>query len=288
MAPATRALAQTRPLVVASKTDAEGGLLGNLILLALESGGVAVTSRLQLGPTRVLRTALLSGDIDLYPEYTGNGAFFFDRQGDPAWHDAAAGYALIRRLDDTANRIVWLPPAPADNTWAIAVRRDVAERLALRDMAGFARAADAGHLRLAASAEFVESPAALPAFESAYDFLFPRGRIVMLPGGDTSATMRAAAERMGGVDCAMVYSTDGALSVLDLVVMTDENRVQMVFQPAPVIRADALSRFPMIPGLLAPVFARLDLAALRRLNALVTVEGRPPRAVAQAFLSGAG
>ena len=85
------AFAQTRDkLVVASKIDTEGALLGHMILIALERAGVPVENRLQLGPTKIVRTALVSGEIDLYPEYTGNGAFFFSRENDPAWRAGAS------------------------------------------------------------------------------------------------------------------------------------------------------------------------------------------------------
>src|ERR671921_341262 len=88
--------AQTRDkVVVASKIDTEGALLGNLILIALERAGVPVENRLQLGPTKIVRSALIAGEIDLYPEYTGNGAFFFNKENDPAWKQAQLAYELV-------------------------------------------------------------------------------------------------------------------------------------------------------------------------------------------------
>src|SRR4029450_13156061 len=90
------AAAQARDrVVVASKIDTEGALLGHMILIALEKAGVPVENRLQLGPTKIVRTALLAGEIDLYPEYTGNGAFFFNKESDPAWKQAASAYDTV-------------------------------------------------------------------------------------------------------------------------------------------------------------------------------------------------
>ena len=63
----------TRPLRVASKIDTEGALLGQLILQVLDAGGIKTDNRLQLGSTPIVRAALVAGEIDLYPEYTGNG-----------------------------------------------------------------------------------------------------------------------------------------------------------------------------------------------------------------------
>ena len=77
LAAPAQAPSQTRDKVdVASKIDTEGGLLGQMIALMLERQGIPVENRVQLGPTKVVRTALLSGEIDIYPEYTGNGSFF--------------------------------------------------------------------------------------------------------------------------------------------------------------------------------------------------------------------
>jgi osmoprotectant transport system substrate-binding protein len=124
-------------VVVASKIDTEGALLGNMILIALESAGVPVDNRLQLGPTKIVRTALVAGEIDIYPEYTGNGAFFFNREADPAWKEAESAYQMVSRLDREANKLVWLERARANNTWLIAVRGDLARRHKLTSMDDF-------------------------------------------------------------------------------------------------------------------------------------------------------
>jgi osmoprotectant transport system substrate-binding protein len=174
-----------------------------------------VRDRLQLGPTNIVRAALLAGQIDIYPEYTGNGALFFHREADPVWKSWAKGYATVAALDRTQNHVIWLAPAPANNTWVIAVRRDLAERRHLKTMSDFARYVNSGgQIYLAASAEFVESPSALPAFEKAYGFRLGDRRLLTLSGGNTSATLRAAAEGMSGVNAAMAYGTDGAIAAL--------------------------------------------------------------------------
>lgn len=272
------------PVKVGSKLDTEAALLGTLVLQVLAAGGIPTENRLRLGPTKILRSAILSGEVDLYPEYTGNGAFFFDRPADPAWKDAAAGYALVRRLDAEANRLVWLPPAPANNTWGIAVNGPVAEREKLATMEDFARWAATGRAKLAASAEFVESAAALPAFQAAYGFTLPASQLIVLAGGDTAATERAAAEGTSGVNAAMAYGTDGAIAALDLRLMTDTKHAQMVYEPAAVVRQAVLDAYPAIPGLLQPVFAGLDGETLRSLNAKIAVDGADTATVATAWL----
>jgi osmoprotectant transport system substrate-binding protein len=281
--------AAARPIVVASKSDTEGAVLGYMILLALEHAGVPTRDRVQLGGTAVVRAALLAGEIDIYPEYTGNAASFFRRQGDAVWKDAAKAYAEARRLDYEANRVVWLAPSPADNSWGVAVRRDVAEPNRLRSFSDFGRWVSAGgRVRLAASAEFVHSASALPAFEATYGFRLRSDQIVSLAGGDTAATLSAAAKGVSGVNAAMVYGTDGGIPFSGLVVLGDDKRVQPVYQPAPTVRQAALDAEPRIADALRPVFSGLDLATLQGLNGRVQVGGEPARTVAESYLRSKG
>ncbi len=272
-------------IVVASKIDTEGALLGNMIVSLLEARGLAVDNKLQLGPTNIVRAAILAGQIDIYPEYTGNGALFFHLEADPVWKDWALGAAKVAALDREKNHLVWLAAAPANNTWVIAVRRDLAERDRLKTMADLANyLAEGGRLKLAASAEFVESPSALPAFEATYGFRLSDAQLLTLSGGNTSATLRAAAEAMSGVNAAMAYGTDGAIAALGLTALADDKGAQVVYAPAPVVREAVLEQHPEIAKLLDPVFAGLTLETLQKLNAEIAVDGEDAGAVAVNYL----
>lgn len=273
-------------IVVASKIDTEGSLLGNVIVLMLEKNGFQVENKVQLGPTNIVRAALLSGEIDIYPEYTGNGAFFFGPKTDPAWKKAGDAYEKVKALDFEKNKLVWLSRAPANNTWAIAVRKDVATANNLRNMEDLARWVNAGgKIKLAGSAEFVESPLALPSFQSAYGFKLGSDQLVVLSGGDTAATIKAAAEQVSGVNTAMAYGTDGALAALGLVVLTDTKGAQAVYEPAPVIRAALLEKHPKIKDILDPVFQGFTLETLQSLNAKIAVDGQDAKKVAREYLT---
>jgi len=274
---------------VGSKIDTEGSLLGSIILQVLNANGIPTESKLQLGPTKIVRSAILAGQIDIYPEYTGNGAFFFNIDTDPAWKNAEAGYDKVKQLDEAQNKIVWLTPSPANNTWALAVRQDVADSNKLKTLEDFAKwVSGGGAVKLAASAEFVESPAALPSFQSVYGFKLTQDQIVTLAGGDTSATIRAAAEQTSGVNTAMAYGTDGAIASVGLVVLEDNKGAQIVYEPTPTIRADVLAKYPKIKDALAPVFASLDLKTLQELNSKIAVDGEDPQQVASEYLKAKG
>jgi osmoprotectant transport system substrate-binding protein len=284
-----RARAKARPVVVGSKLDLESGLLGHMMLLALSESKIETENRLRIGPTSILRAALLSGAIDLCPEYTGNAAFFFHEESDPVWKDAAAGFARAKKLDYERNHLVWLTPAPADNSWVIAVPESLARTQKLRNMEDFARfVRDGNDIKLAASAEFVESAAGLPAFEEVYGFRLAARQLLVLSGGETAATMKAAADGISGVNAAMAYATDGALKALDLRALEDTRHAEPVYAPAPVVRVAALASYPEIGDVLAPIFAQLDLASLRGLNERVAVEGEDPGAVAMEFFHAQG
>ena len=84
-------VAQAQAVRVGSKIDTEGALLGNLIVQVLEAGGVKTQNKVSLGNTKIVRGALVAGEIDLYPEYTGNGAFFHADEKNPAWKSLAGG-----------------------------------------------------------------------------------------------------------------------------------------------------------------------------------------------------
>lgn len=272
------------PVVVSSKIDTEGALLGQMILALFRENGIPATDRTGLGATNVVRKAILAGEIDLYPEYTGSGFYFF-RGTDPAlWKDPVKAYRKVKELD-AQNGIVWLRPAPANNTWAIAARSDLAGKAGLKTLSDLARyMAGGGKVKMAASEEFTSHPDALPAFEAAYGFRFTKAQLLVLSGGNTAQTERVASLGTDGVNLAMAYGTDGAIAALNLVVLEDDRNVQPVYEPAPIVRKAVLEAYPRIPSLLDPVFASLDLKTLQRLNGKIVVEGLDPAKVAVAYL----
>lgn len=277
------------PVKVGSKIDTEGALLGNVILQVLESHGVKTVNKIQLGTTPVVRGAITSGELDIYPEYTGNGAFFFKQENDPAWKNAKQGYEKVKKLDAEQNKLIWLTPAAANNTWTIAVRQDLAQKNKLTSLADLSRyLKEGGTFKLAASAEFIERPDALPAFEKAYQFKLNQDQMLSLAGGDTAVTIKAAAQQTSGVNAAMAYGTDGPVAALGLQTLTDPKCVQPVYAPAPVVREAVLKAYPDMPQWFEPVFKALDEKTLQELNAQIAVEGLDAGKVASQWLKEKG
>ncbi|EFZ2114991.1 TPA: ABC transporter substrate-binding protein [Shigella flexneri] len=240
------------PVKVGSKIDTEGALLGNIIFQVLESHGVPTVNKVQLGTTPVGRGAITSGELDIYPEF-------------------------------------WLTPAPANNTWTIAVRQDVAEKNKLTSLADLSRyLQEGGTFKLAASAEFIERADALPTFEKAYGFKLGQDQLLSLAGGDTAVTIKAAAQQTSGVNAAMAYGTDGPVAALGLQTLSDPQGVQPIYAPAPVVRESVLKEYPQMAQWLQPVFASLDAKTLQQLNASIAVEGLDAKKVAADYLKQKG
>ncbi len=285
---AALALPVRAAVVVSSKLSDESAMIGEMIRLLLDTAHVPTIDRMRLGATPVVRRALLAGEIDLYVEYTGNAALFFNDAADPAWKDLRQGYERGAHLDYAANHIVWLTPAPASNAWALAVRRDVATVQHLVSLSDFARWVRAGgNAMLACSAEFANA-GTLRTLEHTYAFRLRSDQMIVLAGGETAAMIAAAAARTNGVNTAMVYGTDGGIVAADLVLLEDDRHAEPVYAPVPTVRETVLRQYPQIATLVRPLMASLGTARLQRLNARVQVDGESAEAVARDYLRSQG
>lgn len=278
-------------ITIGSKIDTEGSVLAQIMRLMLEENGIEVVDRSGFGTTSVVRQALLAGEIDMYPEYTGTALTFFPDADLPADIATRAGelYDAVKRLDAELNDVVWLGRSPANNTWALAVPRKLAEANGLATVADLAAYVNAGKpFKLAASQEFVDRDDALPAFERTYGFEVKGDQLVVLAGGNTTQTETAAANGTDGVNAAMAYGTDGAVSALGLVTLSDPKGAVAIYQPAPTVRGEVARAYPQLGSILDPVFATLDASVLQDLNGRVAVNGENPTDVARDYLVRAG
>ncbi len=285
--------AEKGPIIVGSKIDTEGKLLGAIIITKLKDVGFKVEDKTQTGTTEVVRQALTNGEIDIYPEYTGSGFWFYNDtltdQQKADFKDGEKGYALVKQLDGEQAKVTWLDPARANNTWALAVKQDFALANNLKTMSDLGEYVKAGKpLKVAASDEFFNNADAWPAFMDAYGFDIPKDSRIILSGGDTAQTEKAVADGTNGVNVGMAYGTDGALSELGLVVLEDDKGAQLVYWPTPIARSEIASTYPEIATELKPVFAALTLEKLQELNGRIQANGESAQAVAEDFLRSGG
>lgn len=283
------------PIRVGSKNFAEGEILAQLIMVALEDAGFAVEDVTNIGPTFATREALINNQIDVYVEYTGTAySNFFN---DVDWFSYDPGIAndesrvlgVVSSVDLLVNDLVWLAPARANNAYRISVQRAFAEENGLVTMSDFARYVnEGGEVLLVGSQFFVELEEALPAFETTYAFDLQGGQLLVITDATTPITHRAVGQGVNGVNAGMAYTTDGGLVQHDLVVLEDNLRAQAAFQPTPVFQGEIMRAHPEIAGILNPIFTGLTEEAMRQLNVQVESEGRTARDVAADYLTDAG
>jgi osmoprotectant transport system substrate-binding protein len=280
------------PIRVGSKIDIEGPLLAQIMIAMLQKNGFTVQDMTRTGATDVVRKALLSGQIDMYPEYTANGVLIFlqGQKIDPAvLKDATQTYQTVKTLDLQVNNVVWLQPAPANNTWTVALTKTFAAANHIVSMADWAAYINSGKaVKIVGSQEFFTSPAAMPAFEKAYGFTLKPAQIVALATGDTAATEKAVSQGTSGANAAMAYGTDGTIAAYGLVTLTDPKGAQPIYQPAPTVRKAIFDKYPELATILDPVFAKLDTATLQTLNGQIAVDGKDPKTVATTWLTQQG
>lgn len=276
-------------ITLGSFVDTEGGILGNMILLALEDEGYLVEDKVQFGTPDVHRNALLQGELDLGIDYTGNGQFYSEGIEEDIWRDKDAGYDAIRAYDEENNDLIWMKPANANNTEALAVKREFAEANGLSTMEDFAEYVNGGgEVKLITSQLFAEKMTGLLGMEAGYGFELESDQLILLPHGNTAETLKALADGTDGVNVALAYGTDGSLADLDLVLLEDTLSIPPVYEPSAIIRKEVLDKYPEIQEIVENVFSLLDKENLQQMNKEVIVDGLAPRDVAETFLKDNG
>ena len=278
MALAPLACAPRNAIRVGSKNFTEELLLGEMYAALLEHGGFAVDRRLNLGSVEVAMGALQRGDIDLYPEYTGTALLVVLKL--PPISDRARTYATVKRAYEERFHLSWLAPAPMNDTQALATTRQVADRFGLRTLSDLAR--QASKLRLAAVPEFVQRPDGLPGLQRAYGgFRFASIRYIAIG-------LKYKALVDGDADVAVAFGTDGQIDADHLIVLQDDKRFWPPYQVAPVVRDDALTRYPGIAAALNVLAPHVTDDAMRHLNWRVDGNHEEPADVARDFLRTSG
>ncbi len=257
-------------LRVGSKNFNENYLLAELVSQLLESNGVEVERRFGLGGTLICYEALLAGEIDLYVEYTGTLAqAVLKLDGSGLGRDMA-------RLNEALNPLALelLLPFGFNNTYAITVRRDLAERLRLRTIGDLSAHDD---LKMVFSHEFLERGDGWPGLAQHYG-------LAQVPNGIEHALAYQALND-GAIDVTDAYSTDGELERYQLVALDDDRAYFPHYLAAPLVRLPLVSR---LEPLLAPLVDSLDDRTMQRLNAEVVFAGRSFAEVATEFLRDRG
>jgi osmoprotectant transport system substrate-binding protein len=291
------AQAQEGPVRIGSKDFTEQLILGEMYGLLLENAGIANEKRLNLGGTQVASKALLAGEIDLYPEYTGTGLTVIlgmpidaVTSGTPiagAATPADQAVSIDQRVYDIVSEeyleqfnLVWLDESAFNNTQALAVKRAFAEERGISTISELAEIA--GELTIVAPSDFVERPDGLKGLEDFYDLQFGNA-LSVAPG------IRYQALEEDQAQVVLAFGTDGQVSGLDLVLLEDDKGLWPPYHVAPVVRNETLTANPGIADALNPIAPLLTDQTMSALNWQVDgPEKLEPIDVARAFLEEQG
>ena len=265
-------------VTVASKDFTEQFILGEMYALLLEDAGYTVERKLNLGGTPVTQAALLSGEIDVYPEYTGTGLLTVLKL--PVMSDPQAVFDTVKTEYAAQFQLAWLDPAPMNNTQALAMTKARAAELGITTFSDMV--AHASELVLIGPPEFAEREDGIPGLKQVYgDFEFANFLSVD-PG------LRYQALLNGEADVVVAFGTDGELAAYDLLSLVDDKGLYPPYQVAPVIRQAVLDENPEIAETLNALAPLLTNETMQRLNNEVSGNGREPADVAQEFLAQEG
>ncbi|WP_448543084.1 glycine betaine ABC transporter substrate-binding protein [Roseiflexus sp.] len=274
--------AEAAPVRIGSKNFTEAILVAEMYALALENAGIRVERKFNLGATPVAHTALVNGEIDLYPEYTSTGLLEVLKQAPIA--DAKGILEAVRKGYEEQFKLTWLEPSPFNNTNALAMTRQRAEELGIRTYSDLV--ARSGELKLGGPPEFPEREDT-KGLMAAYGFdpKFIGDNFVQL---DTGA-LRYEALTKGDIDVVVAFGTDGQINGLGLALLEDDKNYYPIYQIAPVIRQDTLAANPAIAETLNKLAPLLTNDVMSGLNWQVDgPEKKEIADVARAFLQQQG
>jgi osmoprotectant transport system substrate-binding protein len=263
-------------IVIGSKNFTEQLILAELMAQHIEAKtDLKVERRLNLGGTFVCHQGLLSGELDLYPEYTGTAYSAILKL--PPLNDPQGVYQKTQQAYNQRFKLDWTEPFGFNNTFAMVVRGEDARRLKLKSLSEAARytpkwTAGFGY-------EFAERADGFPGLSKTYGLKFSGPPRTM----DLGLIYRALSAKQ--VDMVAGNSTDGVLSRLDLVILRDDKRYFPPYQAAPVVRQQTLQKYPQLRQALRDLGDRISEAEMQKLNDQVDSQKQDIKRVVQEFRS---
>ncbi|NKS40559.1 glycine betaine ABC transporter substrate-binding protein [Prescottella equi] len=268
-------------ITVGSKDFTEQVILGYIIEFALSAAGADVRDLTNIQGSNSTRDAQLAGQIDVSYEYTGTGWINYLGHEEPI-PDSRAQFEAVRDEDLERNGMVWTDPAPMNNTYALATSRATAERTGVRTLSDYAALVerDPTAATTCVETEFNVRQDGFPGMAAAYGFDPARAdRRILQTGIIYQATADGSQCKFGEV-----FTTDGRIAALDLVVLEDDRQFFPKYNPALTMREDFAERYPEVAEVMAPISAVLTDDVISELNKQVDVEGEDPATVARQWL----
>ncbi len=273
-------------IAVGSKNFSENIILGKMALILLKSAGADVLDFTNIPGSASARQAHLTGDIDAMWEYTGTGWLVYLGEAKPI-PDEKRQYEAVKDADLEQNDLVWLPPAPMNNTYAFAITQESAEKYGITKMSEM-KEVPVAERTFCVESEFQNRADGLPGALKTYDIPLggngtPEGNIQTY---QTGAIYDATAK--GECTFGEVFTTDGRIVALDLQVLEDDRQYFPKYNVSLVLREELSEQYPQIGDVIDPVAEKLTNEVLLDLNAEVDVQGREPVDVAYEWLQEEG
>jgi osmoprotectant transport system substrate-binding protein len=260
--------------VIGAKNFTEQVVLGELLAQEIEvKSNLKVERRFYLAGSYICNQALVSGRIDAYVEYTGTALTAILKQ--PLDRDPGRVLQTVQRLYEERERVRAGPPLGFENTFAMVIRGDDARRLGIAKLSEAARYAP--HWKLGVGYEFEQRPDGLPGLSSAYGLRFDGAPRTM----DLGLLYRALQARQ--VDMIAANSTDGPIEALGLTALEDDRHYFPPYQAVPLVRDEALQRWPQIEQALNALAGRVTAADMRAMNEQVDGQHQDPAEVVRSF-----
>ncbi|HTQ60141.1 MAG TPA: glycine betaine ABC transporter substrate-binding protein [Candidatus Solibacter sp.] len=262
-------------LTIGSKFFTEQVILAELLAQHIEARtGIPVERKTNLGGTLLVHKALLSGEIDLYVEYTGTALTAVLNES-PGSDTSAEIYNRVKQQYARRFNLVLTEPLGFENTFAMVVRGLDARKLHLRFMSDLAPIAPQWHVGV--GYEFLERPDGYRGWSDRYNLHFGSHPKVM----DLGLLYRALIDHQ--VDIVAGNSTDGLIDSLHLVALEDNLHYFPPYDAVPIVRRQALEKFPQLRAALADLAGKISALQMRHLNAEVDADQRDVVAVVRAF-----
>jgi osmoprotectant transport system substrate-binding protein len=266
--------APERKITIGSKFFTEQVLLAELLAQHIEARtGIPVERKTNLGGTLLVHKALLAGELDLYVEYTGTALTSVLNETPSG--DSSAVYARVKSLYAERFHLEVTEPLGFENTFAMVIRGDDAQRFHLRTMSDLVPIAP--KWRVGVGYEFLERPDGFRGWSERYGLHFADKPRVM----DLGLIYRALVDHQ--VDIVAGNSTDGLIESLGLVALQDDKHYFPPYDAVPIVRQSTLARFPQLRGALAELAGKISASDIRRLNYAVEGQLRDPAEVVRQF-----
>ena len=269
-------------LSVGAKNFTEQYIVGSMISQLLEANGFRVSEDFGMSSFAV-RTAMTTGQIDLYPDYTGTAwTAYLDQES--VVRDPIELYNKVKKMDLEQNGVVWLDMFPFNNTYALAVTNETAKEFNLRTIDDLADLVNSGEeLLMGIDFEFYERNDGFFAMAETYGMEVEKRDVKTMEIG-----MTYEAISRNNIQVAMVFSTDGKLEKYNLTVLEDNKNFFPFYNLAVTLKEEVYEKYPEIAEIVKPLSHYLSDNIMRRLNYLVYAEGKEPDEVAEQFLQGLG